>query len=36
LFRDLTLKINKGSKIALVGPNGAGKSTLLKLIVEGT
>lgn len=32
LFSDLTLTLNKNSKIALIGNNGIGKSTLLKLI----
>ncbi|MEG0577981.1 MAG: ABC transporter ATP-binding protein, partial [Bacilli bacterium] len=30
---NLSLKINKGEKIAIVGTNGSGKSTLAKLIV---
>lgn len=32
LFRDLSLQINKGDKIALVAKNGTGKSTLLRLL----
>jgi ABC transport system ATP-binding/permease protein len=32
LFKNLTLGINQGRRIALVGINGAGKSTLLKLL----
>ena len=34
LFRNVSMRINRGSRIAVVGPNGAGKSTLLKLIIE--
>src|ERR1700743_748005 len=32
LFKNLTIGINQGRRIALVGINGAGKSTLLKLL----
>jgi len=33
LFKDLTLGISQGDKMALVGENGAGKSTLLKILI---
>ncbi len=33
LFKDLSLIVGRGEKIALLGPNGVGKSTLLKLIL---
>ena len=33
LFRDLSLQVNRGDRIALVGPNGSGKSTLFSLIL---
>lgn len=32
LFKDITLGISRGDKIALAGANGAGKSTLLKIL----
>jgi len=33
LFKKLSFKIEKDSKIALMGPNGSGKSVLLKIIL---
>ncbi len=32
LFRDISLTVNDGDRLALIGPNGAGKSTLLKIL----
>ncbi len=34
LIRDFNLKVNAGSKIAIVGPTGAGKTTLINLIMR--
>jgi ABC-2 type transport system ATP-binding protein len=33
IIDDVTLKISKGDKIALMGPNGAGKTTLVRLML---
>ena len=32
LFREISLTVNDGDRLALIGPNGAGKSTLLKIL----
>ena len=34
VIKDLSFKIEKGDKIALIGPNGVGKTTLLELITQ--
>jgi len=34
IFKDFSVHINGGEKIALVGPSGAGKSTLTKLLLR--
>jgi ATP-binding cassette subfamily F protein 3 len=32
VFRDMSLHLERGDRIALVGPNGAGKSTLMRML----
>jgi ATP-binding cassette subfamily F protein 3 len=32
VFRDVTLHVERGDRIALVGPNGSGKSTLMRML----
>ncbi len=32
IVRDVTLRVHRGDRIAIVGPNGVGKTTLLKLL----
>ncbi len=32
VFRDVSLHIERGDRIALIGPNGAGKSTLMRML----
>ncbi|MDR3178073.1 MAG: ATP-binding cassette domain-containing protein [Campylobacteraceae bacterium] len=34
VLKDISFKVEKGDKIALIGPNGIGKSTLCKLLVH--
>ncbi len=34
VLQDITLKIEKGDKIALIGTNGVGKTTLIEIITE--
>ena len=34
IFKDTSIKINKGEKIALIGESGIGKSTFIKLIMR--
>lgn len=34
VLNDLSLKLNKGQKVALVGPIGCGKTTLIKLLLK--
>lgn len=33
IFKDVSLKITRGERIAFVGPNGVGKTTLLKVLM---
>lgn len=33
IFKDLSLTLQRGDKVALVGPNGCGKSTLIRVIL---
>jgi len=33
VLRDVSLKVERGDRLAIIGPNGIGKSTLLKIVV---
>jgi ATPase subunit of ABC transporter with duplicated ATPase domains len=33
VLKDVTLRIDRGDRVAIIGPNGIGKSTLLKIVV---
>ena len=35
VFKDLSLHLERGDRIALIGPNGAGKSTLMRMLSGG-
>ena len=34
IIRDLSIKIKRGQKVAIVGPTGAGKTTIIKLLMR--
>lgn len=34
VLKDISFKVEKGDKIALIGPNGIGKTTLLSIIID--
>lgn len=34
LFKDVSISVGRGEKIALLGPNGVGKSSLLKILLK--
>jgi ATPase subunit of ABC transporter with duplicated ATPase domains len=36
VLRDVTLRVERGDRVAIIGPNGIGKSTLLKIAVGET
>jgi ATPase subunit of ABC transporter with duplicated ATPase domains len=36
VLKDVSLKVQRGDKIAIIGPNGIGKSTLLKIVMGET
>jgi ATPase subunit of ABC transporter with duplicated ATPase domains len=36
VLKDVTLRVDRGDRIAIIGPNGIGKSTLLKIAVGDT
>jgi ATP-binding cassette subfamily F protein 3 len=33
LFRDLTVRVERGDRVGIIGPNGCGKSTLVKVLL---
>ena len=34
VLRDVSLKVDRGDRVAIIGPNGVGKSTLLKIAMD--